>query len=71
MSIHPEMAWMVARAKNEETQSRTALVPAIRAAWLERRSEPAPTDNCVPAFMHEARTKATRRRGIARRASAR
>jgi hypothetical protein len=38
MSLHPEMAWRLARVKAEEAQSRISLAPAIREASLERQS---------------------------------
>ena len=36
MSLHPEMAWQLARAKLEEARSRSSLASALRAASLER-----------------------------------
>jgi hypothetical protein len=38
MSLHPEMAWQLARRKAEEAQSRISLAPAIREASLERQA---------------------------------
>lgn len=38
MSLHPELAWLLARRKAEEAQSRISLAPAVREASLERQS---------------------------------
>jgi hypothetical protein len=37
MHFNPELGRLLARAKIEETQSRTARVPAIRAASLDQQ----------------------------------
>lgn len=71
MSLHPEMAWQLARRKAEEAQSRISLAPAIREASLERQSRVCTFRARLRKVRRAGPKPATARRGTAVRSGVR
>jgi hypothetical protein len=71
MSLHPEMAWQLARAKREEAQSRISHVPALRAASLEQPCQAGTLRARLRKLRRDAPKPAATRRGTGGRTSVR